>query len=55
MDQLKTCILVIRLEGVPEGVLTTHRRLNHLVCSDPLIILTNKGHIADLLQVLHNY
>ena len=31
----------------------THRRQNHLVCSDPLIILTDKGHIADLFQVLH--
>ena len=31
----------------------THRRQNQLVCSDPIIILTDKGHIAGLFQVLH--
>ena len=51
MDQFKTYILVIRLESVPER--GTKRCQNHLVFSDPLIILTDKGHIADLLQVLH--
>ena len=31
----------------------THRRQNQLVCSDPIIILTDKGHTADLFQVVH--
>ena len=31
----------------------TDRCRNQLVCSDPIIILTDKGHIADLFQVLH--
>ena len=30
----------------------SHRRQNQLVCSDPIIILTDKGHIADLFQVV---
>ena len=31
----------------------TQRCQNQLVCSDLIIILTDKGHIADLFQVLH--
>ena len=31
----------------------TYIRQNHLVCSDIFTILTDQGHIAELLQVLH--
>ena len=31
----------------------THRRQNHIVWSDSFIILTDQGHIAEILHVLH--
>ena len=31
----------------------THRRQSHIVCSDLLFILTDQGHIAEIIQVLH--
>ena len=51
MDSFIIYILVIILKISPWT--GTHRRQNHLVCYDPLIILTDQGHITALLRLFH--
>ena len=51
MDNFIIYIIVIILKICPGT--GTHRRQNHFVCYDPLIILTDQGHITDLLGLLH--
>ena len=49
----KTLFLYGSIQNMYSCHQSTHIRQNNLVCSDPLIILTDQGPIADLLQVLH--